>query len=216
MEIRVLYRDDCLVAAIKPYGVLSEDGDREKGMPALLSQQIGGEVLPVHRLDRTTAGVMVFARTRDAAARLSEAIRRGDVTKTYLAVAEGVTEPGGELSDLLYFDRRKAKSYVVARERKGVKEARLLYERLAAAEYEGRELSLLRVTLLTGRTHQIRVQFASRRHPLVGDRRYGSAVESDRIALCAAELRFPHPVSGEEMRFTCQPEGGVFDLFASY
>ena len=216
MDVRILYLDDQIAVAVKPYGVLSEDGSGEKGMPALLSEQEGGDFYPVHRLDRTTSGVMVYARTRSSAARLSEAIAADRLTKTYLAVVEGDPADGGELCDLLYYDRTRNKSYVVRRERKGVKEARLRYERLSSAAYEGGEVSLVRVVLLTGRTHQIRVQFASRKHPLVGDRRYGSTVPAQNIALCASELIFPHPVTGEEIRFTCEPTDEIFRVFQLY
>ena len=212
-EPRIIYSDEHIAVAVKPYGVLSEDSGSERGMPSLLGEMLGGEIFAVHRLDRTTHGLTVYARTRGAAARLSELIRDGRVTKTYLAVAGGVTEPSGELTDLLWYDRARGKSYVVRRERRGVKEARLSFERLAVGEYRGAEVSLLRVRLFTGRTHQIRVQFASRRHPLVGDRRYGSGIAADNIALCAAALSFPHPVSGEEMSFTCEPQGEVFRVF---
>ena len=134
--------------------------------------------------------------------------------KTYLAVAEGVpSEPVGELRDLLYFDRRKNKSYVVKRERRGVKQARLQYEVLQTIEHEGERLSLLQIRLLTGRTHQIRVQFASRQMPLVGDRRYGSHIPAEHIQLCSARLGFPHPVTGEELSFSVDPTGEFYQLF---
>ena len=209
MTPEILYRDAHLVVAVKPCGVLSEDGVREEGMPALMQKELGGAVYPVHRLDRTTEGLIVYARTRQAAAALSA----GELRKTYLAAVEGIPDSGGELSDLLYYDRSRNKSYVVSRERRGVKHAALRYERLGTAEYEGKAISLVRVVLITGRTHQIRVQFASRRHPLVGDRRYGSSVPAEQIALCACGLRFLHPVSGEELRFDCAPTNKVFQLF---
>ena len=206
-EPRVRYRDEHIIVVEKPYGVLSEDSPAEAGLPALLREQTGGSIYPVHRLDRTTQGLMVYAVTAAAAAALSAAITHGDLHKEYLALVEGEPEQQGELCDLLYYDRARGKSYVVTRERRGVKKARLLYERAAVGEYEGNRVSLLRVTLLTGRTHQIRVQFASRRHPLVGDRRYGSRIEAEQIALCACSLSFPHPVTGERLCFTCEPEG---------
>ena len=144
---------------------------------------------------------MVYAKTQEAARRLSAMIQQGRVEKTYLAVVEGVP------------DRRKNKSYVVKRERKGVKQARLQYEVLQTIEHEGQWLSLLNIQLLTGRTHQIRVQFASRKMPLVGDRRYGSHIHADHIQLCAARLSFTHPVTGEEMRFSYDPTDEFFRLF---
>lgn len=184
-------------------------------MPSLLQDALGCDTIyPVHRLDRTTQGVMVYALTESAARRLSAMIQQGRVEKTYLAVVEGVPEQArGEYADLLYFDRRKNKSYVVKRERKGVKQARLQYEVLQTIEHEGQWLSLLKIQLLTGRTHQIRVQFASRQIPLVGDRRYGCHIPADHIQLCAARLSFSHPFTGEEMRFSYDPTDEFYRLF---
>lgn len=210
MAVRILYQDEHIAVVFKPCGVLSEAHESQPNLPAILRELCGCAVYPVHRLDRTTEGLMVYAKTPAAAAGLSAAVAGGSMRKTYLAAVEGVPEETGELRDLLYYDRTRRKSYVVQRERRGVKEARLRYERLASAGYEGREISLVRIVLLTGRTHQIRVQFASRRHPLVGDRRYGSTVPAREIALCACELAFPHPVTGDEMRFTCDPTNEIF------
>jgi len=213
MDAHILFQDEHLLVAYKPYDVLSEAHDSRPNMPAILRELCGGEIYPVHRLDRTTQGLMVYARDRSTAAALSEVIREGRMHKTYLAAAEGAADDGGELRDLLYYDRERNKSFVVKRERKGVKEAVLRYERLGVGEYNGAAVSLLRVGLITGRTHQIRVQFASRRHPLIGDRRYGSSIRADHIALCCCELNFPHPVTGKELPFTYTPDDGVFQLF---
>ena len=213
MDARVLFRDEHIAVVFKPYGMLSEAHDSLPNLPAFLREECGCGACPVHRLDRTTEGLMVYALTPAAAAVLSEAIRSGNLHKEYLAAVEGVPEDRAELCDLLYYDRARGKSYVVRRARRGVREARLRYERLACAEYEGRAVSLVRIELLTGRTHQIRVQFASRRHPLVGDRRYGSGIAAEHIALCACSLRFPHPVTGEELRFDCAPTDEMFGLF---
>ena len=184
-------------------------------MPSLLKDEAGCDpVYPVHRLDRTTQGVMVYALSEDAARRLSAMIQQGQLEKTYLAVVEGVPEGSqGEYTDLLYFDRRKNKSYVVKRERKGVKQALLQYEVLQTIEHEGKKISLLRIRLMTGRTHQIRVQFASRKTPLVGDRRYGSHIPADHIQLCSARLSFTHPFTGEELSFSYDPTDGYFNRF---
>lgn len=214
-KLTVLYQDERLIVCVKPYGVLSEQDEKKPNMPSLLREALGCEhIYPVHRLDRTTQGLMLYAKTEEAARRLSAAIQRGETEKVYLAVVQGAPDPpAGELYDLLYYDRRKNKSYVVRRERKGVKEARLSYETLGTAVYEGAPLSLVKVRLFTGRTHQIRVQFASRKMPLVGDRRYGSSVQSGEIALCAAALTFTHPFTGDRMRFDMAPTDGVFGLF---
>lgn len=212
--VSILYQDDHIIVAVKPYGALSEEDEKKPNMPSLLKEQTGCEsVYPVHRLDRTTQGVMVYTKTKEAASSLSAQIQRGETEKTYLAVVEGVPdESSGEYSDLLYFDLRKNKSYVVKRERKGVKEARLRYEVLNTAEVDGKSLSLLKIRLLTGRTHQIRVQFASRKMPLVGDRRYGSRRVCENIQLCASELEFIHPFTGEEMRFSYRPTNEYFEM----
>ena len=211
--MEILYEDEYLVIADKPYGVLSED----KGAcsaPAVLREATGSDIYPVHRLDRTTRGLIVYAKTPQSASVLSKMFSDRKAQKTYLAVCEGIPESDeGELNDLLFYDRSRNKSYVVSRERKGVKEARLSYRKLATAAYDGKPVSLLKIRLHTGRTHQIRVQLSSRKMPLVGDRRYGSTVRADNIALCASELRFTHPITGEEMHFSVSPDGEAFDNF---
>lgn len=213
--MKVRYQDRHLVIACKPYGVLSEFDGHKPNMPSLLKEELGFDsIYPVHRLDRTTQGVMVYALTEEAARRLSALIQQGKMKKNYLAVVEGVPDKmSGEYTDLLYFDRRKNKSYVVRRERKGVKQARLHYEVLQTTEHEGKQISLLRIRLLTGRTHQIRVQFASRKMPLVGDRRYGSRILSENIQLCSAKLAFVHPFTGEELSFSYDPTDEYFKRF---
>ncbi len=205
-RVRILFEDEHIIVAYKPYGVLSEPHAHRHNLPAILKEQCGCEVYPVHRLDKTTQGLIVYAKTSSAAAKLSEEIRRGEVEKTYLAVVEGIPDERGEMTDLLYYDRSRSKSYVVKRERRGVKQACLHYERLDTKEIAGSTASTVRIRLMTGRTHQIRVQFASRKMPLVGDRRYGSRIPAENIALCAAELRFIHPATGDQLRFTCEPE----------
>ena len=202
VPIPVLYRDEQLLVCIKPAGLLSERG----GLPELLEEQCGGQVWPVHRLDRDVGGVMLFARTREAAAALSALIAARRLEKEYLAVVEGKPETEcGELRDLLYHDAAKNKSYVVRRERKGVKKAELSYRLLQTAETERGSLSLLRIRLHTGRSHQIRVQFASRRLPLVGDTRYGARLRGGAIALWAVSLQFPDPNTGVERHYTALP-----------
>ena len=207
MHIPILYEDERLLVCVKPAGLLSERG----GLPELLEQQCGGRVYPVHRLDRDVGGVMVYARSRETAAALSALIAAQRMQKEYLAVVEGKPEAeSAELRDLLYHDAAKNKSYVVQRERKGVKRAALSYRLL---ETEQGRLSLLRIRLHTGRSHQIRVQFASWKLPLAGDARYGSRLRGG-IALWAVSLCFPDPESGVERRFSAAPPGGrPWDLF---
>ena len=201
VQVPVLHMDERLIVCVKPAGLLSERG----GLPELLEQQCGGQVYPVHRLDRDVGGVMVYARDRETAAALSALIAAQRMEKEYLAVVEGLPEAqSGELHDLLYHDAARNKSYVVQRERRGVKRAALSYRALQTAETEQGTLSLLRIRLHTGRSHQIRVQFASRKLPLVGDARYGSRLRGG-IALWSASLRFPDPIGGEERTFSAPP-----------
>ncbi len=207
----ILYADAAVAVVVKPAGVLSQ-GDAEDAMPALLQKQLGGAIFPVHRLDQPTGGVMVYARTQNAAAKLSAQMQSEAFGKEYLAVLDGTPEPvEGELHDLLFFDRQKGKSYAVRRKRAGVKDARLAYRVLAQAE----GLTLVRVRLYTGRTHQIRVQFSSRGWPLTGDGKYGSRNNRCAPALWSAELHFAHPVTGETLTFRSQPpEAYPWTLFS--
>lgn len=215
----ILYLDRDLLVSVKPRGILSE-GDGKDSFPTLLSEELRerGErngVYPVHRLDRETEGLMVYARTERAAAALSRAIAEGALTKEYFAVVCGEPAEEATLRDLLFYDRHRGKSFLVDRERKGVKEAILDYRVLARSE----GYSLIRVCLRTGRTHQIRVQFAGRGYPLCGDRRYGAPASPYALGLCATHLSFPHPNGKETLRFTHLPrldgEGkpSAFSLF---
>ena len=201
--MKILYKDRYIVVCQKAAGELSE-GEGDGCLPYLISRALcaegeRGEVFPVHRLDRETVGVMVYARTKQAAADLSESVREGRLEKTYLAVCHGAPEQTvGELCDLLFYDRKRGKSYIADKKRAGVKDARLAYETLETKN----DMSLLRIRLYTGRTHQIRVQLASRKMPLVGDRRYGAPrSEARTVSLVAQRLSFPHPSSGETMTF---------------
>ncbi len=194
----LVYQDDVILVCRKPSGLSSEAG----GLPEQLKEATGAkEIYCVHRLDRETGGLMVYAKTKQAAAKLSAAIAAGRLGKSYLAVVEGDAPERGRMEDLLYHDARRNKSYVVTRQRRGVRDAALEFERLAGRN----SLSLVRIKLLTGHTHQIRVQFASRALPLVGDRKYGSRNRALPLALWSAELSFPHPDSGETLCFTASP-----------
>ncbi len=200
MDIRILHQEKDFVVCLKPRGVLSQAGAGET-MISLLENQLGGEIFPIHRLDREVAGVMVYARTRKAAAALSKAVQEGSMKKEYLAAVPGApAEEAGIYEDLLLHDNRKNKSFVVERNRGGVKKARLSYRVL---DQKG-DISLVQVRLFTGRTHQIRVQFASRKMPLLGDGRYGGG--SGKIALWSARLTFPHPGNQQMCQFACMPE----------
>lgn len=199
---KIIYKDDDILVCIKPSGVTSEDGG-SAGMPSLLADG-GPKPLLVHRLDREVTGAMVLALNSESAARLSKSITDGTFNKEYLAVVCGKAEEGGVLEDLLYFDRSKNKVYTVNRERAGVKKASLEYKTLGCKEHDGIFYSLVKIKLHTGRTHQIRVQFASRKLPIAGDRRYGSKV-SCQTALFSHSLEFPWK-SGRMLKFEALPE----------
>lgn len=204
--IPILFQDESLAVCLKPPGILSQDGPGGS-MPDLLREQLGCGVFPVHRLDREAGGVMVYAKTSRTAGALSAALARGDFRKEYLCVVRGCpAEREGSFRDLLLHDRTRNKSFVVQRMRGGVKEASLDYRVLA--EREG--LSLVRVRLHTGRTHQIRVQFASRGLPLLGDGRYGGG--GGELALWSAVLGFPAR-DGERRVFSAAPRGARWTMF---
>lgn len=206
--IEILEQTPQLVLCVKPVGVRAQ-GEAEADLPALLKQQLGCEIYPVHRLDQAVGGVMVFAKTAPTAAKLSQAIAGGTLQKEYLAVLERSPERAeGELSDLLFHDRTKNKTYVVSRQRKGVKEAKLAYRVLDVQN----GLCLVRIRLYTGRTHQIRVQFASRGMPLVGDGKYGSRKNAASPALWSYALTLP--MGGAIARIRALPEAaGVWAPF---
>ena len=206
--IEILEQTPQLVLCVKPVGVRAQ-GEAEADLPALLKRQLGCEIYPVHRLDQAVGGVMVFAKTAPAAAKLSQAIAGGTLQKEYLAVLERSPERAeGELSDLLFHDRTKNKTYVVSRQRKGVKEAKLAYRVLDVQN----GLCLVRIRLYTGRTHQIRVQFASRGMPLVGDGKYGSRKNAAAPALWSYALTLP--MGGAIARIRALPQAaGVWAPF---
>ncbi len=210
---KILYQDKDIIVAVKPRGLLSEGSD-VGGMPARLSELCASPVFSVHRLDRETAGIMVYAKSGKAAGRLSAALQAGEFEKRYLAVIHGVPEPkAGEYRDLLFRDAGKNKTYLVDRRRAGVREARLTYRTAATVEKDGALFSLLYITLGTGRTHQIRAQFAGRNMPLYGDGRYGGR-ERAPLGLFAYRLAFPHPVSGKHLSFEAPPPAEeAFQLF---
>ncbi len=201
--MEILYEDAALIVVVKPRGMLSEYSEREPSVITALADH--GTLYPVHRLDRAVGGVMVYAKTKRAAATLSAAVQNGLLCKQYTAIVSGEPTPAtGELRDLLFKDAAKNKSFVVDRARKGAKEAILTYTVRDTREVRGRMLSRVEITLVTGRSHQIRVQFASRGWPLFGDGKYGSREKAPYPALFATALTFPHPTTGEEMRF-CTP-----------
>jgi 23S rRNA pseudouridine1911/1915/1917 synthase len=166
---------------------------------------LGGKFFPVHRLDLNVGGLTVYARNGEAAARLSELIRTGSFRKAYMALVHGNPPASGRMEDLLWRDARAKKVYVVQRMRRGVKKAALSYETLWTDTKKDRSLVLVR--LETGRSHQIRVQFSSRNHPLWGDQRYNKkALPGQQIALWSYRLSFTHPTTGKELCFISEPD----------
>ena len=203
MDISVLFEDAHIIVVKKPPFLVCESTAKKDGLADLLEEKTGGYIGTVHRLDRGVGGVMVYAKSPAAAAKLSAAVQARELRKEYLAVVRGVPSPDcGEMRDLLFHDRRQNKTFVVERQRAGVKEALLEYdtiERITTAR--GEECSLVHVLLHTGRTHQIRVQFASRGHSLLGDGKYGARGDNRQIALFATRLAFSHPITQKKMEF---------------
>ena len=200
------FEDENIIICVKPAGVLSQFSEKDENMISILNEYFeksekNCQAYPVHRLDRETSGLIVYAKNSRAAAKLSEQIAKNEIKKRYFAVIKGSPEEkSGVLKDLLFRDKQKNKSYVVKRKRGGVKEASLEYE--VIGESDG--MSLVDILLHTGRTHQIRVQFSSRKMPLFGDGRYGGG--GGNLALFAHTLEFCHPVSGERMVFSEKPD----------
>ena len=189
--MQILYNDNDIAVCVKPVGL-----DSETEVPAALAEALGGTFFTLHRLDKNVGGVMVYARNKAAAAALSKAIQDGAMVKEYVAQVHGDPPENGDWTDLLWKDSSKNKVFVVKRERKGVKKARLEYRCIGQG--------LVHVRLHTGRSHQIRVQFASRGFPLLGDHKYGARDELTAPRLFSCCLTFP--LNGKTMRFDKMPE----------
>ena len=197
--MEIVYKDDDIIVCMKPPRVLSTD--EPGGMPALLREELGdlgADVRTVHRLDRVVSGLMVLARNSRAASELSRQIREDVFQKEYLAVAHGMVQPSGTMQDLLLRDKARKMTMVVSQLSKGAQEAILHFQCLSQKD----GLSKVRIQLVTGRTHQIRVQFSSRGMPLVGERKYAVLEDSCEIALWSHKIGFTHPKTGEWMVFS--------------
>ena len=212
--MKILYEDKYLLVCEKPVGVESQKSSSGKtDMPTLLSEYIRekGEdayIGIVHRLDTATGGAMIYSKREDMTGKLSALVQSGDYKKIYFAVIHGEPEEkDGEMRDLLFHDKRRNKSFVCTKKRSGVKEAILNYRVLETAVAEnGEKMSLVEIELVTGRTHQIRVQFASRKMPLVGDGKYGSKDNRATCALWSHKVRFIHPVTKKTLEVESHPE----------
>ena len=200
--MQIVYIDDDIIVCVKPERVLSTD--EPGGLPELLRQELKdpqADIRTVHRLDRVVSGLMVLARTPQAASELSRQIRDEEFQKEYLAVVHGAPEKSGRLTDLLYRDKARKMTMVAQQPAKDVQEAVLYYQCLGSAE----GMSRVRIQLVTGRTHQIRVQFSSRGMPLVGERKYAELSDDCPIALWSYRLGFAHPRTGEKMDIQLEP-----------
>ena len=179
--MEILYSDKHFAVCVKPVGL-----DSEAEVPEKLKETLGGEIFPIHRLDKNVGGVMVYACNKQAAAKLSKAVQDGQMVKEYVAMVHGTPPEKGDWTDFLFKDSRKNRVFVVKKERKGVKLARLEYRCTRTGEK-----SFVHVRLHTGRSHQIRVQFASRGFPLVGDHKYGSRDDAAVPMLFSCRISFP-------------------------
>jgi 23S rRNA pseudouridine1911/1915/1917 synthase len=201
----ILYQDRDILVCIKPPRVLSTD--EPGGLPDLVREALGdpmADIRTVHRLDRVVSGLMVLARNAHAASELSRQIRENVFKKEYLAVIHGIPKNDGTLRDLLGRDKARRMTFVAKEPAKGVQEAVLHYHCLHSKD----ALSRVRIRLETGRTHQIRVQFASRGMPLVGERKYDTREDPCEIALWSCSIGFIHPGTGEAMSFYREPPAG--------
>ena len=200
--MELVYVDEDILVCLKPARVLSTD--EPGGVPDLCREALGdpkADVRTVHRLDRVVAGLMVLARNARSASELSRQIREDEFEKEYQAVVHGQAEEKATLWDLLGRDKARRMTFVATEPAKGVQEAVLDYWLLAQND----DVSRVQIRLHTGRTHQIRVQFASRNMPLVGERKYSELNDPCEIALWSCRLAFTHPKTGERMEFTHEP-----------
>lgn len=194
----IIWQDENIIVFNKSQGEDTEAISKEKGY------------FPIHRLDKDTGGLLVMAKNSQSAAILSEEIREGVFKKEYLAVFEGKkTEKAGRYEDFLFHDKTKNRTYVVKSQRRGVKKAILDYNIVA----ENENIFLSKITLLTGRTHQIRCQFASRGNPVYGDKKYGSK-NKGKLALWSHKIIFTHPADKRTMEFILNPPSdGIWGEF---
>jgi len=189
--MEILFSDKDIAVCLKPVGL-----DAEHEVPQLLREQLGGEIFTLHRLDKNVGGVMVYARSKKSTGALSRLIQSGEMVKEYVAKVHGEVPATGDWEDLLFKDSRRNKVFVVDRERTGVKKARLEFQRL--------QPGLVQIRLHTGRSHQIRVQFASRGFPLVGDHKYGA--RDDVAAPMLYSFRITFPYQGKTAVFSHLPD----------
>lgn len=205
--IEILYDDRHICICKKMPGMLSEEADSDDSLPNLLKAQLGCEIFVLHRLDKPVGGAIMYAKTKAASSAFSRLIQENDLQKEYLAVLDKIPdEESAMLTDLLFRDKQKNKTFVVRRMRKGVKEAKLDYRVVMTQDNH----ALVNIRLHTGRTHQIRAQFASRKMPLTGDGKYGSRDNGCEVALWSHSLTFNHPFTKETVSIQCEPPFGNY------
>lgn len=226
-KVTMLYEDDAIIVCVKPQGVPSQsDKTRDEDMVSYLKNYIFEKermdsepyLAMIHRLDRPVGGIMVFAKTKEAAAALSKQVTDGSMVKYYQAVVTGtMPDDAGELVDYLLKDSKTNTSKVVSKDTKDAKRAELSYEVLDVFETNEGVLSYLLIELVTGRHHQIRVQLANQKAGIYGDTKYNPKFQKvkkhyQQIGLYSTRLEFEHPVTGEHLVFKQEPEGDVFDI----
>ncbi|MCM1180879.1 MAG: RluA family pseudouridine synthase [Clostridium sp.] len=227
MNVEILYEDADLIVCVKPYGMpVQGDKSRDTDLLSYLKNYVFEKdemeeepyLAMVHRLDRPVGGVMVFAKTQQAAATLSDQVQDGRMIKFYQAVLTGqMPEDSGVLEDYLVKDGKNNTARIVKKGTKGAKKAQLEYEVLDVFETDSGILSYVLIELITGRHHQIRVQMAARGCGIYGDTKYNPQFSKakkkyQQIALFATRLEFEHPTTGEHMVFKCEPEGDAFEV----
>lgn len=227
MKVKILHEDEDIIVCIKPNGVPSQsDRSVDEDMVSYIKNYIfdrqdsDGEpyVAPIHRLDRPVAGIMVFAKNKEAAAALSKQVSDGSVVKYYQAVLTGeLPDFSGTLVDYMISDPKTNVSKIVTKDTPGAKKAELDYEVLDVYETDEGILSYVLIDLITGRHHQIRVQMAEKGAGIWGDTKYNPRFKKTKktykqIGLYSTRMEFEHPRTGEHLVFKCEPEGDAFDV----
>lgn len=227
MKLDILYEDDVMIACVKPFGVPSQqDKSNDEDMVTIIKNYIFDNsdideepyVAPIHRLDRPVAGVMVFAKTREAAANLSDQVQDGEMVKYYQAILTGeLPDDYGELVDYMIHDTKNNTSKIAKKGDKGAKKASLNYEVLDVFETDDGVFSYVLIELCTGRHHQIRLQMSSRGCGIWGDTKYNPIFAKQKkkykqIGLYSSRIELAHPVTGEHMVFKSEPEGEAFEV----
>jgi len=198
--MKILYEDRSILVVYKEQGITTQENKaNEKCLLDIIREEYKDEKMYlalINRLDKDVSGLVLIAKSKEVAAKLNTMQQEREINKEYIAIVGGVPlNMNGRFDDLLFKDSSKNKSFVVDRMRKGVKDASLLYEVIKTFEFDGMMCSAIKVNLITGRTHQIRVQFSSRKMPILGDIKYGSTIKTCKIALTCAKIEFNHPIT---------------------